>query len=47
MLATLAQHIRRRRAEGATGAGEEGDGEEGGARGLGGRIVIGEDCVVM
>lgn len=44
MLATLAQQIRRRRAEG----GDEPEDEEGGGLGgLGGRIVLGDDCVVM
>lgn len=43
MLATLAQHIRRRRAEGATDADEEGAA----FNEAGGRIVIGDDCIVM
>lgn len=44
MLTALAQHIRRRR----NGAGEgEGDDEGGGLGGLEGRVVIGDDCVVM
>ncbi|THW52606.1 WD40 repeat-like protein [Aureobasidium pullulans] len=42
MLASLAQHLRRQRAEGG-GAGEDG---EGGAV-PGGRIVIGDDCVIQ
>jgi len=40
MLASLAQHLRRQRAEG----GAEGEDGEGGA---GGRVVVGEDCVVQ
>ncbi|GAB7352950.1 hypothetical protein MBLNU459_g3525t1 [Dothideomycetes sp. NU459] len=44
MLATLAQHIRRRREEGGDD-GEDDEGEDLG--GLGGRIVIGDDCTVM
>lgn len=42
MLASLAQHLRRQRAEGR-GEGEDG---EGGAF-PGGRVVIGDDCVVQ
>lgn len=45
MLAQLAQHIRRRRAEAGQEALDEEEG--GGLGGLGGRVVIGDDCVVM
>ena len=42
MLASLAQHLRRQRAEG----GAEGEEGEGGAP-PGGRVVVGDDCVVQ